>query len=103
MPAPRRATDPLGSPVPAYSVSGVLGSMASESTAMLGSRSLKGAQVAPPSIVFHTPPPLDPAYITPGVVGWIASARVRPPTLPGPSAVQPPVACCRMAPLGCAG
>ena len=38
--------------------------------------------------VFHTPPPTPAAYITSGLVGWITSARVRPPRLPGPSSVQ---------------
>ena len=44
-----------------------------------------GAQVAPPLVVFQIPPPTPPANIVAGVAGLIASDRIRPPMLPGPS------------------
>ena len=45
-------------------------------------------QVAPPSIVFQTPPVTAPAYIMLGFCGLITRLRVLPPTFPGPSEVQ---------------
>src|SRR5260370_29835338 len=94
MPAPRRESLRSGlvknSPVPAYSVLGSLGSMARLATARLGSGSVSGFHVLPPSVVFQTPPPSVPAYIVLGSSGRITSARVRPPILPGPSACQFP-------------
>src|ERR1041385_8017266 len=60
------------------------GSKASALTAMLGRKSVVANHDAPPSIVFQTPPETAPAYITLESLGSMSSARVRPPTLPGP-------------------
>src|SRR5205809_512140 len=62
---------------------------------MLGSRSLSGFQLAPPSVVFHTPPPTAPAYIVLGSSGRTMKLRVRPPILPGPSGCHVPRAASR--------
>src|SRR5205085_4578626 len=59
-------------------------------TAMLGRKSLSGFQDAPPSVVFQMPPSTAPAYMMFAFVGSITSARVRPPTLPGPRFVHVP-------------
>src|SRR5919197_4930866 len=59
-------------------------------TAMFARKSLSGNQEAPPFVVFQMPPATAAAYITLGLVGSMTSARVRPPTLPGPSACQVP-------------
>src|SRR5206468_8974351 len=47
-----------------------------------------GAQLAPPFVVFQMPPPTPPANIVAGVAGLMASDRIRPPMLPGPSQRQ---------------
>src|SRR2546425_10995404 len=68
-----------------------VGSIASEETARFGSSvSVRAAHDVPPLVVFHTPPATPAAYIVFGVVGSMTMARVRPPTLPGPRAVQDP-------------
>src|SRR3954468_24455443 len=66
------------------------GSKTRQLTAMFAMKSLRGAQDAPPFVVFQTPPATPAAYIVLGVTGSIISARVRPPTLPGPSPCQVP-------------
>src|SRR3989304_5870203 len=72
----------------------LFGSMAREVTARLAMRSVSGAQVAPASVVFHTPPATPAAYMVllTAKLGSITRPRVRPPMLPGPSAVQLPSA-----------
>ncbi len=57
---------------------------------MFAIRSDRGCQLAPESVDRQTPPATPPAYMVEGVVGWMTRARVRPPTLPGPSACQAP-------------
>ena len=93
MPAPRTAS-PLKypSPVPARRVLEALGSMASVLTARLATMSSSvGSQLAPLSVVFHTPPATAAAYIVLGVEGLMTMARVRPPMLPGPRALHVPM------------
>ena len=53
-------------------------------------KSLSGAQLAPPLVVFQMPPPTLPAQSVLGSVGCTTMERMRPPMLPGPSQVQPP-------------
>src|SRR5438093_8879611 len=47
-----------------------------------------GRQVEPPLVVFQTPPPVEPAYSTSPLVGWIASTPMRPVTFTGPRLTQ---------------
>jgi hypothetical protein len=76
---------------------GSVGSMTSEQTAMFSSRSEVGPHEAPASVLLNTPPdtpaasmnPSSPSSPVPGPLGEITSARVRPPTFPGPIARQP--------------
>src|SRR3972149_5963865 len=72
----------------------LFGSMAREVTARLAMRSVSGAQVAPASVVFHTPPATPAAYMVllTAKFGSITRPRGRPPMLPGPSAGQLPSA-----------
>src|SRR6266516_507646 len=57
---------------------------------MLERKSVSGVQDTPALELFHTPPPAAPAYMMFGLDGWTTSARVRPPTFPGPSQLQVP-------------
>src|SRR4051794_13381851 len=61
------------------------GSKARQVTAMFAMKSLRGDHEAPAFVDFQTPPATPAAYIVLGVTGSTISARVRPPTLPGPS------------------
>src|SRR5829696_9075667 len=61
-------------------------------TAMFARKSLRGAHDVPPLVVFQIPPATAAAYITLGSVGSMSSARVRPPTLPGPNDCHVPSA-----------
>src|SRR6185437_932339 len=70
----------------------LVGSNAIEETAMLARKSSRGAQVVPPLVDFQIPPATAAAYITFGLFGSTNRARVRPPTLPGPSSCQVPSA-----------
>src|SRR5262245_8390748 len=81
------------SPVPAYITCVFVGSNASELTAMFGRRSPSALQDLPEFVLFHTPPATPAAYKMLGSFGLINSARVRPPILPGPSAVHEPNDC----------
>ena len=65
------------------------GSKAREHTAMFGRKSVTEIHDAPPSIVFQTPPETAAAYMMSESCGSMSSARVRPPTLPGPRNCQP--------------
>src|SRR5438477_11071846 len=47
-----------------------------------------GRQVEPPLVVFQTPPPVEPAYSTSPLVGWIANTPMRPVTFTGPRLTQ---------------
>src|SRR5689334_12038737 len=71
---------------------GLVGSIAILVTAMLARKSFNGAQLLPAFVVFQMPPATPAAYITSGLTGSMSSARVRPPTLPGPSDCQVPSA-----------
>src|ERR1051325_12000733 len=66
------------------------GSKASVVTAMFAMKSSRADQLAPASVDFQTPPATPAAYIVLGVTGSMMMARVRPPTLPGPSGCQVP-------------
>jgi hypothetical protein len=68
------------SPVPAYRVSGADGAIASAPIASEASLSDFAVHVAPPSVVFQTPPRAADTYIVCGVVGWIAMPVMRPVT-----------------------
>src|SRR5437763_1600250 len=46
--------------------------------------------VSPPSLVSQTPPDARPANMMLGLVGWTASARMRPGMLRGPLGIQLP-------------
>src|SRR5215471_4525777 len=70
-----------------------VGSNASELTAIFGRRSPRALQDLPEFVLFHTPPATPAAYMLLGSTGSINSARVRPPMLPGPNAVQEPNDC----------
>src|SRR6185295_4919038 len=61
-----------------------VGSSARTVTAMFARKSFKGDHELPAFVVFHTPPATPAAYIVSVSTGSITSARVRPPTLPGP-------------------
>ena len=78
------------SPVPAYRVVGVRGSIAMHPMAMLAMKSSMGNHCAPPSTVRQMPPPAVPIHIVKGWLGCTTTARVRPPMLPGPIEVQLP-------------
>ena len=56
----------------------------------VGRKSLRGFQVAPPSVVFQMPPDAAAEYTVFGSPGSIAMPRMRPPTLPGPRGCQAP-------------
>src|ERR1051325_9178590 len=71
---------------------GLVGSRARHVTAMFARKSSRGNHDAPPFVVFQTPPATPAAYITSGVTGSMTNARVRPPTLPGPSDCHVPSA-----------
>src|ERR1041385_4392025 len=71
---------------------GLDGSRARHVTAMFARKSSSGSQAAPPFVVFQTPPATPAAYITSGLTGLMTSARVRPPTLPGPNDCHVPSA-----------
>src|ERR1051325_6448571 len=71
---------------------GLDGSRARHVTAMFARKASSGSHDAPPLVVFQTPPATPAAYITSGLTGSITSARVRPPTLPGPSDCHVPSA-----------
>src|ERR1043166_9874434 len=71
---------------------GLVGSRTKHVTAMFARTSSSGAHELPPFVVFQTPPATPAAYITSGVTGLMTNARVRPPTLPGPSDCQVPSA-----------
>ena len=72
--------DCAGSPVPTYTILGFTGSIAIEPILSEHWLSLIGVHVAPPLFVRHTPPLAAPAYAMLGLVGWIAMARIRPPS-----------------------
>src|SRR5215475_8486756 len=61
------------------------GSNAIDVTAIFAMKSSSAAQLAPLSVVFQMPPATPAAYMMFGELGSMISARVRPPTLPGPS------------------
>src|SRR6185503_12314158 len=73
-------------------IPGLVGSRARHVTAMFARKSLSGSHDVPPLVVFQTPPATPAAYITLGLTGSMTNARVRPPTLPGPSDCQVPSA-----------
>src|SRR5688500_5929325 len=76
------------SPIPMYTMSGLLSLTATAPTdALLICPSVTGAQVSPPSIVFHSPPPTAPKYASLGRRRTPATAIERPPRS-GPSARQ---------------
>src|ERR1700682_5812755 len=56
------------------------GSSAMEPTAVEACVSVKGVQVVPPFVVFHTPPCAPPRYTILTLPGSIASAVTRPET-----------------------
>src|ERR1700755_1525648 len=66
------------------------GSNARQVTAMFAMKSLSGDHEAPPFVDFQTPPATPAAYIVWGLTGSMMMARVRPPTLPGPSGCHVP-------------
>src|SRR5919112_3340326 len=68
------------------------GSNARHVTAMFARKSFSGSHALPPLVVFQIPPATAAAYITSGLLGSISSARVRPPTLPGPNDCHVPSA-----------
>src|SRR5690349_19392034 len=91
MPSPRTPSAAKSSPVPAYNVltAGAASvPTARQETAMFATRSVFGVQLPPPSVVFQIPPATPPANMVFGWSGSASSARVLPPTLPGPSCVQ---------------
>ena len=55
---------------------------------MLAMASPRAVQVTPASVVLKTPPATPAAYQS--VADWTRRARVRPPTLEGPSSAQVP-------------
>src|SRR5689334_25342644 len=61
-------------------------------TAMFARKSLSGAHVVPPLVVFQIPPATAAAYMTLGLTGSMIKDRVRPPTLPGPNDCHVPSA-----------
>src|ERR1041384_3134626 len=69
---------------------GLDGSRARHVTAMFARKSSSGSHDVPAFVVFQTPPATPAAYITSGLTGSMTNARVRPPTLPGPSDCQVP-------------
>jgi hypothetical protein len=71
--------------VPAYIANGFAGSNTIVETESDAMKSFTGVQLLPPLVVFQIPPPTLPANIVDGLVLLIAMARMRPPTLPGPS------------------
>ncbi len=77
------------SPVPAYKIFGLDGSMTMVVTAMLDIKSVRMFHEAPPSVDFQMPPVTLPAHMIFVSVGWIMMERTRPPMLPGPIHVQP--------------
>src|SRR5882672_8743540 len=64
---------------------GVAGLIAIADTDRTAMKSSIGAHDAPPLVVFQIPPPTLPANIVSGLVGLIASERIRPPMFPGPN------------------
>src|ERR1044072_6408314 len=73
-------------------IPGFVGSRARHVTPMFARKSSSGSQDAPPLVVFQTPPTTPAAYMTSGLTGLMTNARVRPPTLPGPSDCHVPTA-----------
>src|SRR5690242_21402025 len=59
---------------------------------MFARKSFKGAHELPAVVVFQTPPATPAEYMTFGSTGSMTNARVRPPTLPGPSDCHVPSA-----------
>ena len=45
---------------------------------------MRGAQLVPPSVVFHTPPEAEPMYTVLGTAGSTAIETTRPPALAFP-------------------
>src|SRR5205814_4348081 len=76
---------PKLSPVPAYMTRGSAGLMTIDETDRTAMKSSTGAHDAPALVVRQMPPLTLPAKISFGFAGLIASARMRPPTFPGPS------------------
>ena len=62
-----------------------MGSKTIDDTESDAMKSSTGVQLAPALVVFQMPPPTLPANIVDGDMRLIASARMRPPMLPGPS------------------
>src|SRR5512143_1313079 len=56
------------------------GSSTIEPTASVGCPSVRAVQLAPPSVVFHTPPMAPPTYMVVGVFGSTTIADSRPET-----------------------
>src|SRR5207302_5994467 len=71
----------LSSPVPAYRIRPVA-SIARAPIPSDAASSVSGNQLAPPSTVFHTPPPAAPAYTIRGSVGSATMLVIRPLALP---------------------
>src|SRR3982751_6330362 len=68
------------SPMPTYTMSGLDAGTATAPTDDDAScPSLTGAQLVPPSVVFHNPPPVAPKKYSLGRVGEPATAIERPP------------------------
>src|SRR5581483_2859897 len=89
MPAPRAASGVVNdSPVPAYIVEVAAGLKTIDVTARLGRKSSMNCHDTPASVERQMPPSTPPAKIVEDDDGCTASARTRPPTLPGPSEVQ---------------
>src|SRR6266508_6632590 len=82
---------PFASPVPAYTICGFWGSMATAPIAREGCPSNLGLQVVPPSVVFHTPPGAVAMYTPRASVVSVAMSFTRPDQGGGPG--QHP--CCR--------
>jgi hypothetical protein len=71
--------------VAAYRVLGLLVAIAKTATSRFGRASLNGLQLAPPSTVPNTPPPVVPTYRISELTGSMASAVIRAPVSLKPS------------------
>src|SRR5215831_18129129 len=76
------------SPVPAYNMLELVGSMTMEVTARFAIQSVVVFQVVPLFVVFHTPPPTLPSQTVLVVAGWTTIERILPPIFPGPNQVH---------------
>jgi hypothetical protein len=97
---PQPKLEVFSSPVPAYTMLGSTGSIATAPMCRTHSDSVSGTHDAPAFVVFHTPPPAVETYHVSRFDGWIAILLTRPASSCWPDVQKPS---CASSPAGPSG